>query len=161
MTMHDEMRDMTADHEARGEVLTEAAALEACRDAEKYPKLHAHVWLADADELVLEARLARIRSVMIRVRITTEGGDNVRLLTHVRGVPGYQRTEVVANNTELATVKMRQLAADIRSARARFVAFRRMMDADIVDQVDAHLAAAQRLADQAAGLPEQPGEAAS
>lgn len=155
-TMHDEMRTIIAEVEARGEVFTEKAGLELCRDAERFPKMHAHTWAADDDELLLEARLARVRSVVMRLRITTVEGDTVRFMTHVRGVAGYQQAEKVAMNGALAASKLRQLSAELRAARGRFNAFRRMMDPALVDEIDAHLAAAETLAVTAAEATEQP-----
>lgn len=161
MTMAKELREIAAEIEGAGNVLTEDHVLDACRDANRFPELNGYIWGESVDTLLLEARRARARSVIMRLKFVTEDGDRVRLLTHVPGVKGYSDTETVAANFDLAPVKLRQFAKELRLAHARFSAFKRMIAPEIAAELDEAIARATKMADEAAEAAETRSESAA
>ncbi len=144
--MRDEVRKITAEYEADNKPLTAEAVVEAAKDARKYPALHEHLWQVSADVLVTEARVARAHRLLISVRIVTEEGDSVRLLTHTPGVAGYRATTHVVTQLDLASMKLRQLTDDIARSRMRLREFRTLVPTLIADGIDEALEQAERKA---------------
>lgn len=144
--MRDEIRSITAEYEADNKAVTAEAVVEAAKDADKYPALHEHLWKVSADVLVTEARVARAHRLLISVRIVTEEGDSVRLLTHTPGIAGYRSTTHVAAQFDLAALKLRQLAEDISRSRARLREFKALVPGDVSNEIDSALEDAERRA---------------
>lgn len=144
MNMREEIRTLTADHEADNKPVTAESVVEAAKDAAKYPALHEHLWAVSVETLATEARVARAHRLLISVRIVTEDGDSVRLLTHVPGMVGYQPSSRVASNVDLAAMKLAQLTIDIARSRARLREFKALLPAVIADEIDESLARAEQ-----------------
>lgn len=152
MSMAAEVRRIARKVEGDGRILQAEDLVESSKDAVAYPLLNEYFWPKDTTLLLTEARLQRARMLIVRLEITSLEGDRVRLMTHVPGVPGYVRTEQAASNVDLAQIKLRQLARDLQSAKARFAAFRRMIDPEIAAELEEMIEKAASMAEHAATI---------
>lgn len=150
MSMAKEIAAIADECESKGQPLTEDLAIEACRDAIRFPGLHRHIWGASRDTLLTEARRARMRAVIMRVRVTTDAGDRVRTIMHVRGTKGYLPVRQVSTVIDLAAMKLRELATDLRAAELRYQAFRRMLPVDVAGDIGAAISDAATKVEHAA-----------
>lgn len=150
MNMREEIRTLTADYETKNKAVTAEAVVEAAKDAEQYPALHDHLWAVSTETLATEARVARAHRLLISIRIVTEEGDSVRLLTHVPGMVGYQPSSRVAANIDMASLKLAQLTADIARSRARLREFKALLPTMIAEEIDDSLARAEQASATAA-----------
>lgn len=132
--------------EAGSAPLTAEHVVEKARDAEKFPALNEHLWRVPEAELAAEARLARAHKLLIRIRVVSDEGTVTRMLMHTRGTKGYRPVDQITSNIDLASVKLKQLTADISRARQRLSAFRSFLPMDVADDIDASLKRAEESA---------------
>lgn len=149
-TMASEVRLIARICEVGNRPLTADEVVEAAKDENKYPLLHDHLWKTSEETLLKEARRQRAHVLIVQLRIVSQDGDRIRLFAHARGTPGYIRTEEMAANVDLAPIKLNQLAKDLRAARERFSAFRRMIDPDVAGEIEGMIDAAASAAEKAA-----------
>lgn len=135
MTMVKEALAISDECAKRGETLTARAVVEAARDAKQYPKLHDHIWQADDETLLDEARLTRAHQVIMRIRVEVIDGGKVRGMIHIQGTPGYQSTAHVVSNFDLAAAKAREYLHRLRSDQQRFDVFFQMMSPKFATRV--------------------------
>lgn len=150
MSIRSEMQLIVEERAATGATITAEYILEQARDATKYPKLNEHLWQAPEEDLIAEARIARVHRILLTMKVTVaETGDVTRLLVHTPGTPGYHAMQNVINIPDIARAKIQQLSEDIARARARLRSFRAALPGDLSSVVDAHLeAASARLAEE-------------
>ena len=122
--------------EGNGGSITAEQVVQAARNKELYPELHAHLWEVPERELAEEARVARAHKLIIALRVVTEVGTTTRMMVHTIGTKGYQPAQAVAANVDLASMKLRQLAADVGRARERLRGFKAMLADDVADDID-------------------------
>lgn len=142
MTIRDEIKAINAEAEAANEALSAERVVAAARNAERFPALNEHLWQVPESELATEARIQRAHKLIIRLTVTTEGGNNVRSFLHTRNEKGYRSVDAVAASVNLATIKLRELTADIGRARQRLNAFRAALPDRVADEIDEALAQA-------------------
>jgi hypothetical protein len=71
------------------------------------------------------------------------------MMVHTLGTKGYQPAEHVAANIDLASIKLKQLAADVGRARERLRGFKSMIADDLSDEIDQALQRATSAIDRA------------
>lgn len=150
MNMRDEIKKLTEEFEASNKAITAETVVEAAKNVDLYPALYEHLWAVSESTLATEARVARAHRLLISVRVVTSEGDNVRLLTHMPGVPGYLPSARVVVSIDLASVKLRQLTDDVARSRARLREFRSLVPSAVADEIDAALERAEQRASEAA-----------
>lgn len=154
MSIRSEMQLIVEERAATGATITAEYVLEQARDAAKFPKLNEHLWQVRDEELIAEARIARVHRILLTMRVTVaETGDVTRLLVHTPGIPGYHAMQNVVRIPDIARARMQQLSEDIARARARLRAFRAALPEELSSEVDAHLeAASARLAEESSDI---------
>ena len=125
--------------ESDGDPVTAEHVVDQARDAARFPALNEHLWRVSEATLAREARLARAHKLLIRIHVTSSEGTVTRLLMHTRDTKGYRRADLIAATPDLASIKLKQLAADIGRARERLRAFRSILPDDVADDIDAAL----------------------
>lgn len=146
MTIRSELEQLSKKAERKDAPLTAQAVVEAAKNARQYPELHHELWAPDVEELAAEARLQRAHRLIISIRITSIEGPTVRMLVHTSAEPGYRPHDTVVSSLDLASVKLRQLAANITRARRQLAAFRSMLPDDIAIELEDLLVRAERVA---------------
>lgn len=161
MSKRDEIRQLTEAATATGEALTAEKVVEAARNEQTYPFLHAHLWGISEAELAGEARISRAHRLIISLHVTVGDGVTTRLLVHTRGVAGYHPYPAVAATPNLASMKLAQLTEDIARARGRLRSFRAVLPEEVSAEIDEALAQAEAKAAAAVMpiTPERPAAA--
>jgi hypothetical protein len=132
-----------------GGPITAEQVVQAARNKSEFPALHQHLWEVPERELANEARLARAHKLIIALRVVSASGSITRMMVHTLGTKGYQPAEHVAANIDLASIKLKQLSADVGRARERLRGFRSMIADDLSDEIDEALERATSAIDRA------------
>lgn len=130
-------------------VITAEEVVDAARNSKKFPELHKYLWEPSEAELAHEARLGRAHKLLISIRVVTEDATTTRMLVHTNGTRGYQAVETVIATPSLASIKLKQLVADIGRARERLATFRSILPPETAEELDALLDRAQKVAEPA------------
>jgi hypothetical protein len=146
MSRKTEIDTLATEAEAKGIPLTAERVVDAAKNAESFPELHAFLWEVAESELAAEARLSRAHKLLISIRIVTEDGVDTRFMVHTGREAGYRPLTSVVTQFDLASVKLKQFANDVSRARMRLREFRSLIDPAVADQIEANLKAAEEIA---------------
>jgi hypothetical protein len=149
MSRASEVQAIADKYFAQGKQLSPDVVVELARDAASFPSLHEHLWLVSEGDLAMEARINRARHVMMSIKFTSETGAPVRWMMNVPGVAGYSKTETVVNVSALASMKLQQMAREIRGLTARYNAFRSIIPVDILEDIELQMETAAAAAESA------------
>jgi hypothetical protein len=160
MSTDSELKKMMED--LKGQPLTVDHAIERCRKAPAtFPELHRKIWDRDESELAMEARRNIMHRLIIRMQMTTTEGVRHRWTVHTRTVPGYQKTETVRQDYNLAHAKLLELRQRVAAARERLRSFTMILSPDVAEEIDGHLAQVESIISRVSRGGDQPEASAS